>query len=31
LVVEAPNLESRDEADAVVRARGDHVEHKAFF
>ncbi|HXX67138.1 MAG TPA: hypothetical protein VEK07_08150 [Polyangiaceae bacterium] len=31
LVVEAPNLECRDKADAAMRARGGRVEHKPFF
>lgn len=31
VVVEAPNLECRDKAEAAMRARGSHVEHKPFF
>ena len=31
LVVEAPNLECRDKAEAMMRANGGRVEHKPFF
>jgi len=31
VIVEAPSLESRDKADAAVRASGGRVEHKPFF
>ena len=31
VVVEATSLESRDKADAAMRARGGRVEHKPFF
>jgi hypothetical protein len=31
VVVEAPSLESRDKADAAMRANGGRVEHKPFF
>jgi hypothetical protein len=31
VVVDAPSLESRDKADAVMHANGGRVEHKPFF
>jgi hypothetical protein len=31
VIVEAPDLASREKADATMRAHGAHVEHKPFF